>query len=322
MLTIFSYSEQGRLEAFTKETEIKRLIGDPQRITWIDIEKPTPHENELLDVVFNFHPLSIDDCISLRHHPKLDNYGDYLYLIFHEVLPSASAQDFRTTELDMYLGKNYLVTYHRSKLRSIDLLRDRVNNNPKPLFKSADFLMARVLDAVVDLYVPVLDQFDEKLGTLEDNIIQDKAQNPLSEIFGLKKNLERLKKITIQQLELLIQLIKEGYDEILPFSLPYLNEVRDHLNKIADRTDANRESVSGLMQAHLLASQNKTNEVMKVLTIFAAIMLPLTVITGVYGMNFEHMPELKWGYGYFATLGLMGAVSGGLIYFFRRKKWL
>ena len=120
---------------------------------------------------------------------------------------------------------------------------------------------------------------------------------------------------------MLMQMINEGYDEIIPVSLPYLNNVRDHLERISERTDSNRDSISGLIEAHLLTSANKTNEVMKVLTIFAAIMLPLTVITGIYGMNFKTMPELEWEYGYLFALGLMVSVGGGLIYFFRRRGW-
>ena len=321
MLTIFSQSEHNGLEILTQASEIRRLLADPKQVTWIDIEKPTPAENELLDTVFNFHPLSIDDCLSLRHQPKVDNYGDYLFLIVHEVLPQSNEKEFKTTELDMYLGKNYLLTYHKPTLRSLDLLKDRAQKNPKPLFKSADFFMARVLDEVVNIYLPVLDQFDRKIVALEDSIMQKQNKDPLSDIFGLKKNLERLKRITIQQIEMLMQMINEGYDEIIPVSLPYLNNVRDHLERISERTDSNRDSISGLIEAHLLTSANKTNEVMKVLTIFAAIMLPLTVITGIYGMNFKTMPELEWEYGYLFALGLMVSVGGGLIYFFRRRGW-
>lgn len=322
MLTVFTFSEQGGLETITQASEIRRLLADPQRVTWIDIEKPTPPENEILDNVFNFHPLSIDDCLSLRHQPKIDNYGDYLFLIAHEVLPQSGEKEFKTTEIDIYLGKNYLVTYHKAKLRSIDTVKDRIQMNAKLLCKSADFLMARVLDEVVNIYLPVLDQFDRRIGGLEDNIMQQQIKNPLSEIFGLKKNLERLKRITSQQIEMLMQLIKEGFDEILPVSLPYLGNVRDHLARIADRTDSDRDAVSGLIEAYLLTSSNKTNEVMKVLTLFASIMLPLTVITGIYGMNFKWMPELDWEYGYLFVLSIMIGVAGGLIYYFRRKGWL
>lgn len=322
MLTIFTYSEPSGLQELRSATEIRALIADKNRVTWVDIEKPTPNETELLDIAFNFHPLTIDDCLSPRHQPKIDHYGDYLFLIFHEVLPESSEREFKTAELDMYLGANFLVTYHKPKLRSIGAVKEKIELKPKSVMRSADFLMARVLDEVVNLYIPVLDQFDRRIAALEDNVMEQQEKNLLPEIFSLKRSLARLKRICTQQVDMLMSLVKEGYEEVLPVSMPYLSNVKDHLVRISDRTDSNRDAIGGLIEAHLLTSSNKANEVMKLLTISAAIMLPLTVITGIYGMNFKHMPELEWEHGYFVTLGLLVAIAGGLIYFFRRKKWL
>lgn len=322
MLTIFTYSEQDGFSQVRDTTVLRSLIAEKGRVTWVDMERPAPMETELLDTAFNFHPLTIDDCLSPRHQPKIDNYGEYLFLIVHEVLPESSEREFKTGELDVFLGRNYLVTYHRPKLRSIDSIKERVEKNPKPIFRSADFLLETILDEVVDLYNPVLDQFDRRISTLEDEILQEQKKTILLEIFSLKRNLTRLKRISTQQLEMLTHLIKDGYDEVLPVSIPYLSNVRDHLVRISDLTDSHRDALSSLVEAHLLTSSNKANEVMKVLTMFASIMLPLTVITGLYGMNFKFMPELDWKYGYLFAIGLMLAVTGGLISFFRRKKWL
>lgn len=322
MLTIFTYSDRDGFSQVRDATALRSLIAEKDRITWVDMERPAPLETELLDICFNFHPLTIDDCLSPRHQPKIDNYGEYLFLIVHEVLPESSEREFKTGELDIYLGRNYLVTYHRPKLRSVDAIKERSEKNPKPLFRSADFLLETILDEVVNLYNPVLDQFDRRIAALEDGILQDQRKDMLPEIFNLKRNLARLKRISTQQLEMITHLIKDGYDEILPVSIPYLSNVRDHLLRISDMADSHRDALSSLVEAHLLTSSNKANEVMKVLTMFASIMLPLTVITGVYGMNFPAMPELQWKYGYLFALGLMMAVTTGLIFFFRRKKWL
>ncbi|MBI4374461.1 MAG: magnesium/cobalt transporter CorA [Deltaproteobacteria bacterium] len=323
MLTIFSHSETDGLEQVRDTTKLRSLIAEKNQITWIDFEKPTPSETELLDTAFNFHPLTIDDCLSTRHEPKLDNYGEYLFLIVHEIMPNNSKKDFRTVELDIYLGKNYLITYHRPRMRSIETVKDRILKNPKPLFRSADFLLATVLDEVVDLYAPALDQFDNLVGGLEDQILSSVDEsNILNDIFGLKRNLSRLKSVSSRQIELLTHMIKDGYDEVLPVSVPYLSNVRDHLIRASDLSDSHRDSVASLVDAYLLSSSNKTNEAMKVLTVFASIMLPLTVITGVYGMNFRMMPELDWVLGYPFVLGLMVVVAGGLFYYFRKKKWV
>ncbi len=322
MLTILSYSEPEGLVQIRDLSQLRGLIADKDRVTWVDLEKPTPDETELLDTGFNFHPLTIDDCLSPRHQPKIDNYGEYLFLIVHEVLPESSEREFKTGELDLYLGKNYVVTYHRPKLRSIDALKERVGKNPKPHFRSADFLLGKILDEVVTLYIPVIDQFDRRIVTMEDTILQEQGKNFLPDIFALRRNISRLKRISSQQLEMITQILREGYDEVLPLSIPYLSNVRDYLVRITDRTESLRDSLSSLVEAHLLTSSNKANEVMKVLTLFASIMLPLTVITGIYGMNFEHMPEINWRYGYLFAIGLMVSVAGGLIFFFRRKKWV
>jgi len=324
MLTVFTYSEADGLTQVRDMARIRELIADKTHITWFDFEKPTPQETELLDIAFNFHPLTIDDCLSPRHQPKLDNYGEYLFLIVHEVLPESSERDFKTGEIDIYLGKHYLITYHRPRMRSLDTVKERIEKNPRAIFRSADFLLATVLDEVVDLYSPVLDQFYRKVMVLEDQLLSDQesGKNILNEIFTLKRNLSRLKQVSALQIELLTHMIKDGYDEILPVSIPYLSNVRDHLARVSDLSDNYRDSVASLVEAHLLSASNKANEAMKVLTVFAAIMLPLTVITGIYGMNFKIMPELDWIYGYPFVLTLMVIVAGGLFYYFKRKKWV
>jgi len=322
MLSIFTYSERDGLTQVREAAAIRSLVGEKDRITWVDLERPAPEESELLDTTFNFHPLTIDDCLSPRHQPKIDNYGEYLFLIVHEMLPQATEKDFRTVELDIFLGKNYVVTFHRPKLRSIDNVKERVFKNPKPLFRSADFLMATLLDEVVNLYNPVLEQFDRRIDLLEDTALGKEDQKFLPEIFSLRRNISRLKRISTQQIELLIHMIKDGYDEVLPVSIPYLSNVRDHLVQISDLTDSHRDAVASLVESHLLASNNKTGEVMKVLTLFAAIFFPLTIITGIYGMNFKRMPELDWVFGYPMALGLMLVTAAGLYYFFKKKKWV
>lgn len=323
MLTIFTYSEKDGVTQIRDSSRIRELVADKNQITWFDFEKPTANETELLDTAFNFHPLTIDDCLSPRHQPKIDNYGEYLFLIFHEILPESSAREFKTGELDIYLGKNYIITFHRPKMRSLETVRERLLKNPRSLFRSADFLLTLILDEVVDLYGPTLEQFDRRVTELEDKILSNNDEkNLLNDIFDLKRNLSRLKRISTQQIELLTHMIKDGYDEIFPVSIPYLSNVRDHLIRASDLCDSHRDAIASLGDLYLLASSNKANEAMKVLTVFAAIMLPLTVITGVYGMNFKSMPELEWVHGYPFVLGLMTVVGGGLYYYFRRKKWV
>ncbi|MBI2066521.1 MAG: magnesium/cobalt transporter CorA [Deltaproteobacteria bacterium] len=323
MITIFSYSPVDGLTQVRDLASIRQLIQEKERVTWVDLEHPTPQETEILDTAFNFHPLTIDDCLSPRHQPKIDNYGSYLFLIVHEMKTESSEARFKTSELDIYLGSNYLLTFHRPKMKSLEIVQERLLKNPKALFRSADFLMATVLDEVVDQYTPVLDQMDQRVSALEDQIFSPKdGEDLLNEIFSLRRSLSQIKRISTKQIDLLTRMIKEGYDEIIPLSLPYLSNVRDHLIRASDLCDFFRDSISSLVDAHLLTSSNKTNETMKMLTIFASMMLPLTVITGVYGMNFKNMPELDWSFGYPFVIGLMAVVAGSMLFYFKKKKWL
>jgi magnesium transporter len=322
MITLFSYSKQSGYVHHRTIEPLRTLLQDTSQVVWLDIEHPSPEETEILDTYFNFHPLTIDDCLSERQDPKVDNYGDYLFIVAQEILPDASTREFKTDEVSIFLGKNYLVSYHRRKLRSVSILRDRIWKNAKAVFRSADFVLALLLDEVVDLYNPLIDHYDKRIDIMEDQIIEESKKNLLSEIFDVKKSVSRLKRTTAKLEEMLRRLIKDGYDEILPMSVPYLSNVHDHLLIVSSYADSYRDSLNSLIDAHLMASTHKSNEIMKVLTIFAAIMLPLTVVTGVYGMNFHWIPELNWKYGYIFALGLMGAISGTMLLFFRKKKWL
>ncbi|OGP13342.1 MAG: magnesium and cobalt transport protein CorA [Deltaproteobacteria bacterium RIFCSPLOWO2_02_FULL_50_16] len=322
MITLFSYSEAEGFVHHRSIEPLRTLVQDPKQIIWLDIEEPTPEETEILDTCFNFHPLTIDDCLSERQDPKVDNYGDYLFIVAQEILPESSTREFNTDELFIYLGKNYLLTYHHLPLRSTTILKDRIWKNARSVFRSADFILALLLDEIVDLYNPLIDHYDQRIDIMEDQVLEESKKNILNEIFDCKKSLSRLKRNNGKQEEMIRHLIKDGYDKIIPTSIPYLSNVHDHLLIVAGRSDSYKDSLNSLIDAHLMTSTNKANEIMKVLTLFAAIMLPLTVITGIYGMNFKWIPELDWKYGYGFALSLMALVGGTMLYFFWKKKWL
>lgn len=325
MLTIFTYSpEKGFLQT-QDASQLADLIDDERRATWVDLAQPTPAEIDILKTVFQFHPLAIDDCLTGdgHHQPKIDNYGDYVFLICHEMLAPNGSENFKTEELAFFLSKNYLVTHHRSPLRSIRDIRALVERTPKPLVRGADFLLSTILDQSVDLFNPVLDFLDHRIDRLEDHLLKEVRDNPLKDIFKLKKNVSLLHRLANYQTEAIISLIEDGhYEEFLPTAQPYVSNVRDHLIRIADLLHSYQDAFSGLTEAHLMNVSNRVNGIMKFLTLFASLMLPMTVVTGVYGMNFKYMPELEWKYGYPFALGLMAAISGGLLIFFRRKKWI
>jgi len=299
--------------------EVAVLLAQPEWKLWVDLEKPTPDETAILRDVFRFHPVAVEDCEAPRHHPKLDDYGDYLFLIVHGITPDSSHREFSTRELDLFLGPRYLVTYHRSKLRSIQAAVDALAKSGNLLGSGPDFVMHFILDNQVDRYMPVLDQFAKAIEQIEDRIFKGSGKELIDEILKIKRSLIRLRRISGHQREILQRLSLGRSPHIQAKCAVYLRDVYDDMVRVSDLAESYRELATSAQDAYVSSVSLRLNETMKVLTAFAAIFIPLTFVVGVYGMNFEHMPELSWRYGYLFIWIVMVAVGAGLFAFFRRK---
>jgi magnesium transporter len=298
------------------------LLKNKQAILWVDLEAPTSEEIGMLSKVFGFHPLAIEDCLSDVHLPKVDDFGDYLFLILHGIKPDAAPQFFTTPQLNFFLSKNYLVTFHRQPSRSIQNAKDRCVQDAPPLSKGLDLLLHQILDRMVDNYFPILDEFDHSIDRLEGEVFNRASQKTLNKILKLKRDLMQLRRIVGPQREIFNRLSRDEFPVITKKADIYFRDIYDHLVRIWDLTESYRDLMNSSLEAYLSVVSNRLNEIMKILTIFTAILMPLTVITGIYGMNFKYMPELEWRYGYFIVLGVMAVISIGLLYYFRTKKWL
>jgi len=303
---------------------IPDLLKDESLIFWVDFEGPTEKDDNVLLNVFKFHPLTIEDCRANRHHPKVEEFPDYLYFIVHAIRTDSSPDRFNTIELDGFLGRNYVVTYHHEPFSSIDKVKQSIRVSPVTCQRGATFILHHVIDNIVDEYLPVMDDFDERINALEDDIFSHgRANNEiLGEILGLKRSLLRVKRISSKQLEVLYRMSHGQFDLISGPVLPFFRDIFDHLVRVTDLAESYRDLISGSLEAYLSVVSNRLNEIMKVLTIFSAIMLPLTFIAGVYGMNFEYMPELHSRYGYFTVWAIMIVVAIGMLYYFKRKGWI
>jgi magnesium transporter len=322
MLRISVYREGVGLRTDVPEAELPGLLADPGVRLWADIEAATEAEQSVLTEIFHFHPLAVEDCIAETHLPKLDDYGDYLFLVVHHGARSPERPGtFSTVELNCFLGKRYLVTYHDSPSRSIAEVHRRFQKNSPSISHGVDFLLHEVLDGVVDNYFPILDDIDDRIGDIERRVIDQPDRAVLSEILTSKRDLMQLKRVTAPQRDILNRLSREPFTAIDPQARIYFRDVFDHLVRITDLAETYREHLTATLEAHLSLVSNRLNEVMKVLTVIATIILPLTLITGIYGMNFEWMPELHWRYGYPAVLGLMAVIAGFMLYGFKRKGW-
>jgi len=287
---------------------------------WLDMEEPTKKEGEFLSSFFHFHPLAIEDCWDEINHPKADDYGDYLFIIFHE--PRTSEKRFTTKEVEFFLGSNFLVTFHKSRLPHIAEVQGQLEKRPELFSRGPDFLLYLILDDIIDNYFPVLDKIETRIDELEDSIVVNPSRNTVNGIFSLKREVLHLKKVIGPQREILNRFTRAEFPIVAKTSLVYYRDLYDHIYRIYDLAESFRDLLSGALDAYLSSLSNRMNEIMKVLTIITTILLPLSLIAGIYGMNFRFMPELSRPWGYPWALGLMVTVALVMIRYFRKKNWL
>jgi magnesium transporter len=315
-------------EGFTRE-QLPELLADKTNVVWVDFRGENPEESEagkeVLEHVFKFHHLTIEDCLETRNQPKIEAFPDYIYMIVHGVKPDeTSSANFVTKELDIYLGQNFVVTFHTERFRSVKHVKQQIRSNPLICQRGAAYLLHQILDQIVDFYMPIVDEFDNTINELEDRIFLLRSGNNemLAEIMGLRRSVARLRRISARQLDVLYRISHGEFAQIPEKVLPFYRDVYDHLLRISDLSESYRDLVTGLFDIHFSVNANRTNEVMKTLTIVSAIILPLSLIAGIYGMNFEHMPELHSPNGYYLTLATMGVVTALLLFYFWWKGWI
>jgi magnesium transporter len=301
---------------------VRRLIGDPSTHFWVDLSDPSDEETEVLASVFRFHPLTIDDCIFDVASPKLDVYDGYLFLVIHAIEYDSKAKKLEPIELDCYLGPNYVVTFHYPTVRPIEEVMSRCRSSSRTMNRGAEFILHEVLDALVDEYIPVSESLDRQLDVLEERVIHEPKREVLLEILELKRVVVHLRRLLVPQREVLRKIGNDESDLVSREGRLFFRDVHDHLYRVSELTELHREMITSALEAYLSSVSNRLNEVMKVLTIIATLILPLTLITGIYGMNFHYMPELRSPYGYPAALLLMAAVAAGMLTYFKRRGWL
>src|SRR5688572_28703547 len=324
-MEIFVYREGAeKVESGFTAEQLAELLKDEKAVIWIDMEAPTEAEERILRDVFRFHPLTIEDCRETRNYPKVEEFPGYLYMIVHGVRADTSPDHFNTIELDAFLGPNYVITYHHDMFRSINNVKKLLSTTPIACQRGPAFLLHQILDQLVDYYSPVLDAFDERIAKLEDDIFTLSRANKaiLEEIMDLKRGVLRLRRISARQMEVILRTSPGEFGLIPPALLPFYRDIHDHMIRVTDLAESYRDLISGSLDAYMSVVGNRMNEVMKVLTIFSAIMLPLTFIAGVYGMNFENMPELTTRFGYFVVLALMFVVAVGMLLLFWLRGWI
>jgi magnesium transporter len=323
MLSLYWYDTQNRqLCQGVDPSEIPALLENPNGVLWANLFQPTESEVELLHDVFYFHPLCVEDCIHRQYVPKLEEFPNYLFLVIHGIQATQRKIQFDTVNLNLFLGKNFVVTVHWEPLQPIDFARDNLTRGTSAIHSGASALAHEILDATVDLYMPVLSNLDDHLLALEDLIERNPATDIVKDFFDLRRSILQIRRISLKEQEVFYWLSHRDIPFISHKDVLLFRDIYDHLVRVVELSESARDILSGILTIHLSLMSNRMNDIMRVLTVFSAILLPLTFIAGIYGMNFQNMPELRDPYGYYITLMVMGLITLAMLVFFRKKGWL
>ena len=303
------------------------LIGDwsedGKELVWIDISEPVQSDVEpLLEEWFRFHELAAEDALSPSTLPKYDSFARYDFYVFRMTSLKHAVQSFETEKLACFLGKNFLITIYRNRLEAIDTVWSRLPLDVRMMERGVDFVLYSFLDYLVDEHFPLLYDIEERLDDIHEIIFTTPSQTLLDELLDLKRELNVLRRSLLPQRELFNQISRGDAKFIRAEHLIYFRDLYDHMYRIGESIDVERDMATTTMEAYLSVIANRTNEIMKVLTIFSAIILPINLIASIYGMNFAHMPELQWKFGYGWALLLMGAMALVMLMWFGKEGWL
>jgi magnesium transporter len=335
MLTAFIMSGNGQVSRDTSPEALIRAVRDPETVFWLDMQKPDDEELALLDDIFGFHPLAIEDTIGYSQRPKIESYnhvGDacrsgYFYMVFHGPDLQSFREKLRTKELDLFVSDRYLVTIHEEDMRSVQEIRSRAEGDPRRVLeRGTDVLLYSILDHMVDHYEPILDYLQEALDDLEERALVKPRPEVLTEISIKKRELLNLRRIVAPQREVVAQLTRGDVPFIREGTRVFMRDVQDHLIRIVEMVELYRDLVVGARDIYLSSISNRLNEIMKTLTMITVFAIPFTVITGFFGMNFENVPgfnhALQSSWGFALMLLCTGAIVAGIFYWFYRKGWL
>jgi len=303
------------------------LLGDWSEegsdCVWIDVTGPAQADIEpLLEEWFRFHELAAEDALSANTLPKYDSFPRYDFYVFRTTAVKVSEREVDTEKLACFMGKNFLFTIHAKPNESIDGIWSRLPQDVRMMQRGVDFILYSVLDSMVDRHFPLIEEIEERIDSIHDLMFTDPSHHLLDELLHLKRNLNVLRRQSLPQRELLNQISRGGAKFIRAEHLIYFRDLYDHMYRIGESIDIEREMTTSTMEAYLSVVANRTNDIMKVLTVFSAIMLPINLIASIYGMNFRHMPELDWRYGFHFAISLMAIIALVMLTWFWRRGWL
>ncbi|MED4228329.1 magnesium/cobalt transporter CorA [Neobacillus cucumis] len=317
MIRFIGITEEHRLE---KQFSIENLNFKKYKRFWVDFDAPTEEEAKCLADIFHFHPLAIEDCINkVLQRPKLDYYDDHTFFITHTV--REEDKEILKDELDFFVGENFIVTFHLHSSKEVSQVWDQIVNQENVDQFGSLHVFYKILDKSVDNYFPIINSIEDKLDEIEENTYNKPMNNLLNELFKTRYLLLNLMHTVNPMRDLLYRMLNSHRLSDIINRKEYFSDIYDHLLKLSDLVMSNREITADIRENYLSINSHQTNNVMKFLTIMTSIFAPLTLIAGIYGMNFKHMPELSWEYGYGYALILMGIIGLSMFLLFKKKGW-
>ncbi len=321
--TLVVYNQDTYAEEKLDSLDACLIMSDPHKITWLDINGLHDIRSlEKLGECFSLHPLVVEDILNTNQRPKVEDYGNYLYFVLKIINYQKDVHEVSSDQLSLIVGPNFVISLHENDEALFNTIRERIKSKGKIRRSGADYLAYSLMDLVVDQYFVILEDLGETIEELEEELVSQPDPQTVNQIHRLKRVMIILRRSVWPLREVLSQLERQESPLIQEGTSLYIKDVYDHVIQVIDTIETFRDMLSGMLDVYLSSVSNRLNEVMKVLTIIATIFIPLTFIAGVYGMNFQFMPELKWRWGYFVILACMAVISLAMLLFFRKKKWL
>ncbi len=325
-LTMVEYNEKYHKVRSIEILEECQITNETSYVSWLDVDGI--HEPEVIEAVgklHNIHPLLLEDIMNTRQKPKIEFYNDsYVFISLKMLYWNEKELSIDAEHVSFLLGTNYLISFQEKRTNDIfHPVLERIKASVgKTRRNGADYLLFSLVDLMVDNYLEILEKMSEQLEELEGLILESKHKNPIGQLYNLKRQLTLMRKYVWPLRDMLSQGLRENSKLIQKSTVPYFRDVHDHITNVIDSIESNRELLTVLIDIHYSTLSSRMNSVMKTLTIYSAVFMPLTFIVGIYGMNFDNMPELRQPNGYFYCLGAMALLATGLLIYFKRRGWL
>jgi len=321
-IEVYYLAPDGNLQRDLPRDEIIKAYESKRGLLWVDVSETTEEDGKFLEQSLHFHHLAVEDCVSTQiHPPKIDDFGDYLFIVVHGINHVVESDIVETAELAFFLGENFVVSTHDFPLYSVKEIQQMVVKDSRPMKRGADFLAHAIIDALVDNVMPTIDRMSDVAEEIEEEVIRRPQQNVLDGILKLKRSSLRVHRVMAPQREVLNRLSRGEFPIVKKEAEIFYRDVYDHIVRIEDLNQTILDRADNALSTYLSSVANRQNETMRVLSVVATIFLPLTLLAGIYGMNFEYMPELQWRWGYFMVLGIVLLVVLTVIWRFWASGW-